>query len=269
MKKEIENDYSKYYYKPQKNQVRKRVGSKVSVACFVIALTLTVGFFSYAFANFLTIGKIVNINTNFIVEGRTFYAISLKTDTTLQDANESAKNFKSKGAAGYIYNSEIGQYKILSSAYSTKKDALTVKENLVQSDINAEIIELKFLPLNLKISLNSKSSEALKKGLNLFFLNYKNLYELSNKFDANKLDEMNVKKEINSMILDNESVIKNTAKIFSTSNNIAVLYSKIYLGQINKSLNELLNVENQLSSEIKNTYFKIIFQYLNLQDEIL
>lgn len=269
MKKNIENDYSQYYYKPQKNQKRKRVKSSFSVFFFVLALVLVVGFFSYAFANYLTIGKIVNINTNFISSGKTFYAISLETENSLQSANEKAQEYKLKGAAGYVYKVGTLEYKILSSCYTNKKDAQTVVENLKENEITAEIIELEFLPVNLKINLNLKSSETLKKGLDLFYSNYLSLYELSNKLDANKLDELSVKKEINNMITDNESVINDITKVFSTSNNIAVLYSKIYLNQINKVLNKLLTTENLFSSEIKSSYFEIIFQYINLQDEIL
>lgn len=269
MKKNIESDYSKYYYKPQKNQTRKKLKLNFSVVFFVLALILVVGFFSYAFSNFLTIGKIVNINTNFITTGKTFYAVSLETEKTIQSANERAKEYKQKGAAGYVYNAGATEYKILSSAYTNKNDAQAVLENLKQSGISAEIIELKLFPINLKISLNSNSSEILKKGLNLFYSNYLSLYNLGNKLDQNKLDETSVKKEINNIINENESVIKEISKTFSSSSNIAVLYSKIYLEQINKVLNKLLTTENLFSSEIKYSYFEIIFQYLNLQDEIM
>lgn len=269
MKKDIQSDYSKYYYKPQKNQRKKSLKFNFSVVFFLLALVLVVGFFSYAFANYLTIGKIVNINTNFITQGKTFYAISLETESSLEQASKKAKEYKQKGGAGYIYNASVKEYKILSSAYTNKNDAQVVLENLKDSGIFAEIVELKFLPINLKISLNTKSSETLKKGLNLFYTNYLSLYELGNKFDENKLDETSVKKEINNMILDNENTMQEISKLFSSSSNIAVLYSKIYLGQINKVLNKLLTTESLFSSEIKNSYFEIIFQYLSLQDEIM
>lgn len=269
MKKKVENDYSKYYYKPQKNTSRKKVRAKFSVVFFMALLVLVVGFFSYAFSNFLTIGKIVNINTNFISSGKTIYAISLETENSLEEATKKAQEYKLKGGAGYVFKDGTLNYKILSSAYSSKKDAQSVSNNLIESGISAEIVELNFLPINLKISLNSKESETLKKGINLFYSNYLSLYELGNKFDQNKLDEVSVKKEINYMISDNSDVIEEISKTFSTSNNIAVLYSKIYLGQINKTLNKLLTTENLLSSEIKNSYFEIIFQYLSLQDEIM
>ena len=267
----IESDYSKYYYKESKKTKHKRARAKLSAIFFVLALVFVVSFFSYAFSNFLTIGQIVNIDKSYLTSGKILYAISLESFTSKSSAEKKQNEYKKQGASGVIYNYNVNEYKILSSLYSNKKDAEKVKQNLEENNLNAEIISLELLPLNLDINLTTKSREVFSNGVNLFYKNYEKLYNLSNKFDSGEIDLIKLKSDVNSLLENNNKVIENFNKTFNTSTHISALYVKIYLNRINKYLNNFLSLDDTANffSEIKTTYFNIIFTYLNLQKDIV
>lgn len=268
MKKERFDPYSNYYYKLNKRKNRK---TKFLTILFVILSISIVIFFSISFSNFLTISKIVNVNSNYIFEDKTLFALSLDIAKTLIEAENKSDNIKKQGGAGFIYNNGGNEFKIISSIYLTEKDAKSVQNNLENNGINAEIVNIKLPAFNFKINLSSKSTEVLSKTINLFYINYKTLYDLSLEYDSKTLDFTNFKSKTNLLYNENEEIIKNFNSHFKTSNNINILYIKIYIKRLNEIIKQLetMDESTNISSEIKYAYCNILNQYLSLYNEML
>lgn len=268
MKKERFDPYSNYYYKENK---KKNLKAKVLTIFFVLFSLSVLVFFSISFSNFLTIAKIVNVNSNYIFEDKTLYAISLKTTNKLNEAEIESENIKKQGGAGYIFNSGVNEYKILTSIYPSEKDSKSVKTNLENSGINSEIVKIKLPSINFKVSLSSKYTELLSKGINIFYSSFLKLYNLSIDYDSNKIDYTQLKTNLNILYDTNKNIIENYNTNFKSSNNVYILYVRIYLKRANDLIMDLKTKDESfnLSSEIKYTYCSIINAYLDLYNEML
>lgn len=268
MKKQRFDPYSNYYYKVNIKKSRK---AKFLTILFVLLSLSIVIFFSISFSNFLTISKIVNVNSNFIFEGKTLYAISLETHASLSNAQTKSEEIKKQGGAGFVLNNGANEFKVLTSVYEEEKDAKRVKTNLENSGNSVEIIKLEMPAFNFKINLSSSSSNILSNAINMFYLNYKSLYNLSIDYDSGKTDLTSLKSSLISLKQNNEDIITEFNNKFNKSSNIYVLYVKIYIKQANEIIKELEIKDESIniSSEIKYAYCKIINAYLDLYNEML
>jgi len=266
MKKQRYDAYANYYYKVDKKKKRK---AKFLSILFVIISILIVIFFSFSFSNFLIVSKIVNINSNFIYEDKTLYAVSLYSNVKTNELSGKVDEIQKQGGAGFIFE-ENDKFFILSSIYDNKKDALKVQNNLKNSGIESEILEIILPKIDFKISLTSYSINKLNNALELFFNSYKNLYNLSVSYDSKEMDIVEIKSNINNLIATNNQVINEYINNFNKASNVYILYVKIYLNQlidILKDLN-LKDESSNFSSEIKYSYCKVIDCYLNLFNEM-
>ena len=268
MKKSNEYDaYAKYRYNYCSKQKNKK--GFLFALFFVVFCISVVVFFSISFSNFLLVNKVVNINSSFIQNAKTLYALCLDNATTIEDAHKKSGDQQKQGGAGFIFQTNNG-FKVISSIYSTKTDCEKVKSNLISSGVNVEIIQLTLPAINLKVSLNSSSSQILGEGLNLFYKNYQILYNLSVEFDKQNIDLIKVKSSIKNLQDENSKIVQKYSNQFVKSSNVSILYIKIYLNKINTNLDNLLMGDESinLSSSIKQTYCNIINDYLILCNEI-
>ncbi|MBO5888785.1 MAG: hypothetical protein J6Q58_01440 [Clostridia bacterium] len=268
MKKQRFDPYSNYYYKLNKRKNRR---AKLFTILFVLFSISIVIFFSISFSNFLTVSKIVNINSNFIYEDKSVYALSLDTSNNLSEAESKSESIKKQGGAGYILNKGANEFKIISSIYLSEKDAKSVKENLENNGTICEIIKINLPALNFKVSVTNKSSEILNNGISIFYSSYKKLYNLSVDYDSNKIDLVALKTSLNNLQSENQKIIDKFNVKFNMSNNIYILYVKIYLQRANDIIKNLESLDESVnfSSEIKYAYCNILNQYIDLYNEML
>ena len=259
--------YAKYRYTKNTKKTGKK--GKVFAILFVVFCLCVVVFFSISFSNFLVVGKIVNINSSFIQDKHTLFALSLASFDNASLANQKSLEQQKQGGAGFVFQTN-GAYKVLSSIYPSQKDCQKVASNLGDAGLEAEIIELTLPAVNLKINLSSSSSQIFGEGLNLFFKNYQTLYSLSLDFDKQNIDAIKLKSEIKNLQENNLKVVNDFSNHFLRSSNVSVLYAKIYLNKINTNLENLISTDESvnLSSTIKQTYCKIINDYLTFCKEI-
>ena len=259
--------YANYYYKYSN---KKKTKTKVLSILFCLITILIVVFFSISFSKFLTISKIVNVNSNYINESKSLYALSLYSSTNKTDANNYSTDVKKQGGAGFVYYKD-STFFILSSIYKTNSEATTVKNNLAKNNIDSEIIKIELPTLNIKASLTTKSGKILSEGITLFYNSYSSLYKISLNYDTQNIDIIQAKHQIASLLDENTKVITNFNKYFNQSTNVYVLYIKIYLNKLNNVVTQLTTIDESenFSSRIKETYCEVVNEYLNLYGEML
>lgn len=256
--------YAKYRYNYKSNSKKRIKKKSVLTVLFVIFSISVVVFFSLAFSNFLVVNKIVNVNSSFITNAKVLYALSLDSANTLVSAKEISEKQQSQGGAGYVYFKN-DKYFVISSIYQNSQDCKKVQQNLKKSGLEPEIVEILLPPINLKLNLSSNLLNLFTKAVNLFYENYTNLYSISTEFDKQTLDNTGAKMQIKQILDNNKTIYNDFSKQFSKSSNSSIIYTKIYLAKSNALLEDLLSLtdEKNMSSEIKQTYTKIIDNYLD------
>lgn len=257
--------YEQYYYK----QGKRKSGRKSFFAfLFVIIVISVVIFFSISFSQFLTVSKVVNVNTNYIVTEKYVYGLSLGNFSKTEDANNFSDDLKKQGGAGAIYFEN--EYKVLSSIYPTINEAKSVQKNLKELGTESEIVKICLNPLNFNVNLSSNSQKILSESINLFYNSYKSLYDYSILFDKKEIDAIKAKENIFSLLERNKKIIEKYNDYFKTSSNVCILYTKIYLSKLNQIVSNLNNCDEKsnLSCEIKNSYCDVIFLYINFTNDI-
>ena len=268
MKNERIDAYANYYYKLNKKKTYKTRFLAIFFVFFCVSVLI---FFSVSFSSFLTVSKIVNVNSNYIYNNKMVYGLSLYKTNNLTEAKERASEVNKQGGAGFIYNDKLNGIYIISSIYKTKEDALSVKKNLENNNINSEIIEINLPAINLSVNLNSKSQKILNNGVNMFYSTYVKLYNLSISFDKSEIDNKTLKVYVNNILQECNETLNEFTTHFNSANNVYILYVKIYLNQAKDFLSKftLLDESVNLSSEIKLVYCNILNCYLSLCDEML
>ncbi len=246
----------------------KKIKSKskiLKIISFVLIVSVVcVG--AYYFVFYIPLANIFNLNRNMIFNNKKFYCIVMSSLQNYSEAVVLSEQIKNQGGAGYILNKD-NSYMVLASAYELQEDALKVKNNLSSSQINVEILELNFKPLTIKINLNTNQITELKKSINLFVNQYKNLYDLSINYDSAKITTQELFTNINNNIETCQNNKESFNLAFKTVDDYSIVYVKIYLNNIISVLKSIQNTE-KLSSELKYAYFQILNTYLELIGEI-
>lgn len=264
MKKDSFDPYAKYRYKSNKKK-----HSKLYAVMFVSFCLIVVSIFSFCFSNFLVVGKVVNTNNIFVSSKKTVFALSLYSTSSKQDAISKSKQQNELGGAGYVFFAN-GAYKVISSIYPTQTECEKVRQNMLSTNPNCEILQIVLPQIKIKSSFSTKSEQSLLNSLELFYSTYFSLYNLSNQFDTQQIDQTTLKAKVLNLKQQNQMVINTFSSNFSTSTITAILQIKIYLNKSTQVLQNFLSLlESQIdASSTKKAYTEIVDLYLELCDEI-
>ncbi len=262
------SDYSKYKY-VYVNYNKKNHKKTFFTLIFLFFTIFVLVAFSVAFSSNFFVNKVASFNYQYAKQEKTLYALSLCSFSEIDSAKKQVESVKNQGGAGYIF-CDSNEYNVIGSIYHNLSDAESVRTSLEKSGIISKIVTLTLPKVVLKANLSSKSNEILTEGLNLFYENYEKMYYLSNKFDKQEIDIIKLKSELNLLKQDNQKVIDNFSLHFSQSSNVNILYVKIYLQNINKAIDNFLQLDDakNYSSEIKSCYCNVVQSYLNLCTEM-
>ena len=113
-----------------------------------------------------------------------FY-LSLFSGSNRLTLNENAKKIKELGGAGFEYVSQNKTY-VIAFAYTDKKDALSVSQNL-QEQYKAEVIEVYFDKISLKAKNKLFSNASLKECFDFLYEKVEESYNLYVDFSKDKI----------------------------------------------------------------------------------
>lgn len=244
----------------------KRVPKFFKILAFILFFCLIFSG-AYYFVFYLPVANIFNLNRNLIFKQTSVYALTMSSFTDYETAQVLAQEIKSQGGAGYILKQDQ-QFLVLASAYELEDDALSVKTRLKQnSQIETQITPICFNSFVIKLDLNQEQLLNLKTAVNLFFEEFKFLYNLSVQFDSAQITAQETFTSLNNSI-ENCQTIKNNYNIaFKTIDDYSIVYVKIYLNEIISILKSINSAEN-LSSQIKYAYFQTLFSYTELINNV-
>ena len=273
-KNKKENYLQDYIYnKTTKIKSKKNINTKPSkffLLFFVLIGFFIIIFFANIFSSLITPGTInLNRGERYFL-GQKLYCVELANFTNVAEASEASEEFKQQLAAGYVFN-DSGTYRVLASAYKTRANAESVIENLKQNEIDASIFVVDMQALYLDLELKNEEKIALKECLNLFYDTYLKIYDLSMKLDKSEITLEQAQIELLSLKTDSEQIINNFNTKLEIPKTSEIIYTKIYLNTYLDHLNDLIatsQTNSSYSGQVKDTYFKVIFDYINLKTEL-
>ena len=233
---------------------------------FALSLISICGLFVFCASFLLTNVFPTNILFSFpfhsvTFNARSFYAVSLEEFLTEADANTYARSVKQKGAAGYVINGSI--YRVLASVYDNIDDASVVKDGLITSGYQAEVITIPLLEKRVS-GLNSLERVDLMNIYESLLDCYKELYDLSVALDIRKKDSKAVRLGVQTML---SGMLKLKSGLHASANKV-ILAAKEHLDNTIDLLNHLdinLVVDSEVipyTAEIKSAYVKIVYYYI-------
>lgn len=115
--------------------------------------------------------------------GGRYFALQLGVFSDLQSARALAESFRSRGAAGYIWEEE--NYRVLAAAYESRENALAVQQNLAdRHGVDAYLYTLSRSQLTLKLTGQKAQLDALSDACGLCVQLADALAALSQSLDA-------------------------------------------------------------------------------------
>ena len=203
-------------------------------------------------------------NNNSTKENNSYlYALKLKAIESYELTNQTSLVIKNNGGAGNIKAVE-GKYFVYLSCYKTKEDAEKVMQNLNESgyQLELEIIDIKCKNIDFK---DKNKNNCYKNARNLFKNTYSSLYDISILVDTNALNMSQYKTKLNEIIESNNQIINEFNTALNGESTATVIYLKLYLSNLQDYLTDLKNVDNNISSAVKETYMNVIFLEKQMQ----
>ncbi len=195
-------------------------------------------------------------NNTYYVPSQTYYALSVASFNDKAKAINFAQDIKVKGGAGYV--KESGDYYVLLSMYKSQFDAQNVKAKLESEEMKVQILNINIPKLTFKFSESEKDAYKLS---NEFLSCYDFLYDLSIKYDSGTIPYKDAINEINvkvSSLSYTQDIIATSKEVLSLKEKATTLINKL------KNLSIVTSEGYIFNSEIKNTYFEIVFDYIDL-----
>ena len=241
-----------------------------SILFCIISLSLCISL-AGVFSSLITVGGLKNITANDIkCPAFCVYAISLYKTSTKAQARELSEMVMRKNGAGYIYQGDDAFY-VFASCYENKADAENVVKNLKENGTTSEIIELNFEEIVIKSDLTSQEKTTLNKALSSYKNLFKKLYDLSVSIDTKLYSEIESKVLLGDITSEQQKIKTNFETLFNSKLSSSLLEIKLSLLSVESILDNLADFSSETipyTSQVKNTYFSILFQYKTLASKL-
>ena len=233
-----------------------------SIFFMIISFALCISL-AGVFSSLITVGGFSNITSGDAKSsGFVVYAVSLYKTQTKAQAREMSEVTMRKNGAGYIYQDDEAFY-VFASCYENKADAEKVVSNLKENEVSSSIKDLQFNEILLKSKMTEQEKTVLIKALSSFKNLYKKLYDLSVSIDTKLLTEIQAKVLLNDIISEQSKVQTNFETIFNSKLTSTLLESNIL-----NNLADFSSLDIPYTSQVKNTYFQVLFEYNSLSSKI-
>lgn len=221
-------------------------------------------------ANFLSSFLIPTSSSSSSISSSPFeiYFISLSKSQVKNEALSLCPDYQKINAGGYVWE-DGGYYRILSSGYLNKNDAVLVQSSLKENfQIESELFSVKFESFSVHGNFDSDEGKVLSKALNLFLETYKSIYDIAVSLDTSVYNEISARMAVNNSHNNLSTTIDNFDTIFSEKSNSLYLLSESLsiLKETSMKLCSALNLNNNqtYSSLLKYRYIEMLNIFYNL-----
>ena len=238
-------------YKFRKSSVKLKKNRNIFVVAILLALISVAVYFSGDY-----VVKTVFIATPqgvITAPAINYYALQSGEYSTIEEATLYSQHVRELGGAGYVYKKEMS-YKVLVSVYENEKDAKSVREKILPSLPNAEIIVLKSPKIVMEYNLDDADKKCLQDALNLFHSVFTKLYSVSISYDLGETTFAMAKLSMVELQKEFESVYVPYSSVFSNSRDVRIASLTFKLSVMQDELDKLADpmaLEENFSINIK------------------
>ena len=254
-----------------KSFVKHGIFSKIATILFAILCFALCISCAELFSSLITVGGFSNLTSGEVKQSAyDLYAIKIYSTTTKIQAQEMAQLSMHKNSAGYVMQT-AENFIVLASCYENQQDAVKVKENLEENNTACEIMTLNFPEIKFNVQTVDQEKTTLINAIQSYKKVYKKLYDLSVSIDTNLYTEIQAKVLLNDIISEFEKIKTSFESIFNSKLTNQLLQLKLSLTNVSDILDQLKEFSSNeipYSAQVKNTYFQILQEYLNLSKSI-
>lgn len=255
------------------NNILKRQSApkkkKFFVGFFLVISLLLCLSFANLFSDFITTGYFVLSNTNEIKSSAfTIFAISTKKSALKEEVESFASDQKRKGGAGYIWSID-GLHYLMASCYANENDAKKVQESLTASGVNCEVVKLSFESITVSMEMTQSDKQSFLNAVGLFKTTYLSLYDIAVALDTKVSSDSECLASMGNIKANVEKIRQAFNQTFTSKLTKDLIQVRLSLASCKEIIENLSSYSgDNLSSEIKNSYFKILKLNSNLYDDI-
>lgn len=230
----------------------------------MVALMITL---ADLFSGLITVGGYSFAGENITTNELNLYAVYTSKHDTKLLADEMSETIQLQGGAGYVYMNKDSYY-LIAGLYQTDADAQKVKQNLIASKPNCDVLKITIPSINISSNLTQEEKSTVNDSIDLFKDIYLKLYDIAVSLDTNVINEVNARLDINEITSNVNTILSNYTTLFDKNITTELLKIKLSLEEIKNYLKNLIDSSSILpfTSLVKETYCKIIVCYKNLCD---
>ena len=192
---------------------------------------------------------------NIKISNTVLYGVCMGQFNNEGDAESCAASVKQQGGAGYI--NQAGDYFVYASMYDSYSDATSVKKKLTDDGMDVKIINISIPAVHFNFSGNTK---LILSALNSFKDLYMCLYQTGISYDGGTITAEQAKSQIAAQLSGIKTVYNSLKNLNTSDQKVKLIASALSEAAVlTDMLNTVSTAGYNFNSEIKNTYFEIIF----------
>ena len=202
------------------------------------------------------------VEQNITADKLSLYTLQIGAFSDEVNANEAAKDVAAKGGAGYVaYDGNL--YRVLLAGYTSKDDALSVRKNLADTDVDSTLFILESGSLQIMVGADAGQVSAIKACFDIVPSSAEKLQQIIYDNDNGK----NVSADISALQKDAEQTKLGLEEAVDISDG-AVKHLHAFMDDLCGMLSNLDVSDVDFSSELKYNLINIVVRYSSLLDEL-
>lgn len=216
-------------------------------------------------------GNEEKITDTIIANTISLYSIQMGAFIDMKNAEDYSYTNKSLGGAGFI--TEDTYYRVLAVGFKSENDAISVKEQLEEDDIDSQVYSITSPGITLQITASQSNVDAIKSAFAIWEENYYLLEDILKRLDRSQIDALAAQNEIRTIeqLLNNKkSTLENIGKGQDDNPILAGLLQlyKDTVDSLETIISENPSTKVAISSKIKYTYIELMTKYKGYLEQI-
>ena len=211
------------------------------------------------------------VTENLEISPQKLSSIQMGAFSSKENANILASEVQAKGGAGYIIDDQY--FRVIAMAFLDEADALSVKEQLKNDQIDCQIYEITYPGVNMKITASQKNAEEIKKAFSLWEEQYKRLEDTIIEMDKELITSQTACNRIQNIQDELKQQLEKLHELSAKQDSNHILQGLIDLYHSGIDAFQKIIDENQanrvaISSKIKYTYIDMVYQFKQYMEKI-
>lgn len=192
-------------------------------------------------------------------EGFTMYSMQVGAFSAKENADQAAKEIKSRGGAGYVLHD--GMYRVLAFGYSSEGEANTVKDQLkTAASMESSVYAVTVPRLDFKVTGEEKNLQAVDSAFKTYLSSKDKMGQLAINLDKNEITKEQAINELDAIKKELSNAVGGIDKLSKSDEKLGKFHSvcKDIIALFEEMTDSDMTV---FSANVKNIYMEMVCRY--------